>query len=147
MTYGPTVGAIIAPWTGIKYKKKAAKLAEARVQAEQEGAVGDEAGRDKTMTWSKENGKPKKGEDGLRKGERYLIRDFSGLVKAGEMMLVVGRPGSGCTTFLKALSGLHNGYAGIDGKVYYGSMEGDKEITPYRSDVIFNSEEGESSSS
>lgn len=84
---------------------------------------------------------PKKGEPGLRKGERYLLKDFSGVVKSGEMMLVVGRPGSGCTTFLKALAGLHNGYTGIDGRILYGIMEGDKELNPYRSDIIFNSEE------
>lgn len=144
VTYGPTVGGIIAPWTNIKYKKKAAKLAEARVQGEmQDGAV-DQGGREKGMRWEKGDEKPKKGEPGLRKGERYLIKDFSGLVKAGEMMLVVGRPGSGCTTFLKALSGLHHGYAGVDGEVYYGSMQGDKEVMPYKADVIFNSEEGES---
>ena len=93
------------------------------------------------MTFNEGDSKPKKGEPGLRKGERYLLKDFSGVVKSGEMMLVVGRPGSGCTTFLKALGGLHNGYAGVDGKIYYGTMEGDKELQPYKSDVIYNSEE------
>ncbi|KAK8085188.1 ABC multidrug transporter [Apiospora hydei] len=34
-----------------------------------------------------------------------ILRDFQGLVRDGEMLLVLGRPGSGCTTFLKALSG------------------------------------------
>ncbi|KAK8044790.1 ABC multidrug transporter [Apiospora rasikravindrae] len=34
-----------------------------------------------------------------------ILRDFYGLVCDGEMLLVLGRPGSGCTTFLKALSG------------------------------------------
>jgi len=97
------------------------------------------------MTYN-EKGKgkdPKKGEEGLRKGERYLIKDFNGLVKGGEMMLVVGRPGAGCTTFLKALAGLNNGYAGVDGVVRYGNMTEGKGLKPFRSDVIFNSEEGE----
>ena len=93
------------------------------------------------MHFKEGDAKPKKGEPGLRKGERYLLKDFSGVVKSGEMMLVVGRPGSGCTTFLKALGGLHNGYAGVDGKIFYGTMEGDKELQPYKSDVIYNSEE------
>ncbi|KAK8853503.1 hypothetical protein IAR55_004210 [Kwoniella newhampshirensis] len=141
VTYGPTVGGIIAPWTGRKYKKKAAALASARVEGEEKGGPGGEGGRGAGMSWQEGDDEPKKGESGLRKGERFLIKDFSGVVKAGEMMLVVGRPGSGCTTFLKALAGLHNGYAGIDGKVYYGSMESDKELKAFRSDVIFNSEE------
>ncbi|WRT63331.1 uncharacterized protein IL334_000236 [Kwoniella shivajii] len=143
VTYAPTVGAIIAPWTNRKYKKKAAKLAKARVEAEEKGNGGqpDESGRGADMRFNEGDETPKKGQDGLRPGERYLLKDFSGLVKPGEMMLVVGRPGSGCTTFLKALAGLHNGYAGIDGDIYYGDMTGDKTIAPYRADVIFNSEE------
>lgn len=138
--YGPTVGGIIAPWTGIKYKKKAAKLAAAR--AETGGGGEGESGRTDDMVWNEKDGqKKKKGEEGLRKGERYLIKDFSGLVRPGEMMLVVGRPGSGCTTFLKALAGLHSGYAGIDGTIHYGTMADTKSLHPYKADVIFNSEE------
>lgn len=53
---------------------------------------------------------------------RYLLRDFNGVVKSGEMMLVVGRPGSGTTTFLKTLASLTKGYAGVDGEILYGSM-------------------------
>ncbi|KAI1498627.1 ABC-2 type transporter-domain-containing protein [Biscogniauxia marginata] len=34
-----------------------------------------------------------------------ILQDFDGLVRHGEMLLVLGRPGSGCTTFLKALAG------------------------------------------
>ncbi|WVF72570.1 hypothetical protein IAT40_007387 [Kwoniella sp. CBS 6097] len=141
--YGPTVGGIIAPWTGRKYKKKAARLAQARNAAEEKGGaeVGGEGGRGDDMRWTEGDSVPKKGEDGLRKGERYLLKDFSGLVNVGEMMLVVGRPGSGCTTFLKSLAGLHAGYAGVDGKIYYGDMADDKALGPYRADVIFNSEE------
>jgi len=135
VTYGPTVGAIIAPWTNAKYKKKAAKLAEARVGQSEKG----EAGGD--MFWKKGDPTPGKKEPGLRKGQRYLLKNFSGVVKPSEMMLVVGRPGSGCTTFLKTLAGLHTGYAGVDGKIWYGSMEGDDDLKPYKSDVVFNSEE------
>jgi ABC-type glutathione transport system ATPase component len=34
-----------------------------------------------------------------------ILRDFSGSVWSGEMLLVLGRPGSGCSTFLKTLAG------------------------------------------
>lgn len=34
-----------------------------------------------------------------------ILRDFEGLVKSGEMLVVLGRPGSGCSTFLKTIAG------------------------------------------
>ena len=33
-----------------------------------------------------------------------ILRDFEGVVERGEMLLVLGPPGSGCSTFLKTLS-------------------------------------------
>ena len=40
-----------------------------------------------------------------------ILRNFEGVVSGGEMLLVLGRPGSGCTTLLKTLArdtyGLH----------------------------------------
>ena len=38
-----------------------------------------------------------------------ILRDFEGLIKRGELVVVLGRPGSGCSTFLKALAGYTNG--------------------------------------
>ncbi|KAJ5730247.1 uncharacterized protein N7483_004755 [Penicillium malachiteum] len=38
-----------------------------------------------------------------------ILRDLNGLVRSGEMLLVLGRPGSGCTTFLKTIAGVVNG--------------------------------------
>ncbi|KAI0517757.1 ABC-2 type transporter-domain-containing protein [Xylaria bambusicola] len=41
-----------------------------------------------------------------RRGSRVEILDqFDGLVNHGEMLLVLGRPGSGCTTLLKTIAG------------------------------------------
>ncbi len=33
--------------------------------------------------------------------KRTILTDFTGLVKPGEMLFVLGRPGSGCSTFLR----------------------------------------------
>ncbi|KUI67721.1 Multidrug resistance protein CDR2 [Cytospora mali] len=38
-----------------------------------------------------------------------ILEDFEGLIRPGEMLLVLGRPGSGYSTFLKALSGHSRG--------------------------------------
>lgn len=40
-----------------------------------------------------------------RKRRVDILRGCDGLVKAGEMLLVLGRPGSGCSTLLKTLAG------------------------------------------
>ena len=43
-----------------------------------------------------------------------ILQDFEGVVSSGEMLLVLGRPGSGCTTFLRTLAGYTHGLH-IDG--------------------------------
>ncbi len=39
-----------------------------------------------------------------------ILRDFEGLVHSGEMLVVLGRPGSGCSTLLKTISGETHGF-------------------------------------
>ena len=47
---------------------------------------------------------------GLAKKSRIdILRDLEGLVSSGEMLLVLGRPGSGCRPFLKTLAGHTHG--------------------------------------
>jgi ABC-type multidrug transport system fused ATPase/permease subunit len=38
-----------------------------------------------------------------------ILRNFDGVVRKGEMLVVLGPPGSGCTTFLKTIAGDYNG--------------------------------------
>ncbi|KAI1076618.1 ABC-2 type transporter-domain-containing protein [Whalleya microplaca] len=50
----------------------------------------------------------------------HILQDFHGLVRSGEMLLVLGRPVSGCTTFLKALAGdTHGIFIGEESRVNY----------------------------
>jgi ATP-binding cassette, subfamily G (WHITE), member 2, PDR len=55
----------------------------------------------------------------LNIGQRRIdiLRDFEGLVRAGEMCIVLGPPGSGCTTFLKTVSGDWHGF-NVDSEAY-----------------------------
>jgi len=39
-----------------------------------------------------------------------ILKDFDGLVRSGEMLVVLGRPGSGCSTLLKTISGETDGF-------------------------------------
>ena len=39
-----------------------------------------------------------------------ILRNFDGLIKPGEMLVVLGPPGSGCSTFLKTIAGETHGF-------------------------------------
>lgn len=39
-----------------------------------------------------------------------ILRDFEGLVKSGELLVVLGKPGSGCSTLLKTITGETHGF-------------------------------------
>lgn len=69
---------------------------------------------------------------------RVLLNDFTGVVRNGEMMLVLGRPGSGCTTFLKAIANQRGGYAEVVGSVTYGGITAEKQHARYRGEVNYN---------
>ena len=57
---------------------------------------------------------------GTGKQKIRILRDFDGLVRSGEMLMVLGRPGSGCTTLLKAISSELNGiYVSNESKLNY----------------------------
>lgn len=45
----------------------------------------------------------------IRKSRIDILQNFEGLVSSGEMLLVLGKPGSGCTTLLKTLAGNTHG--------------------------------------
>ncbi|KAK5126110.1 hypothetical protein LTR85_011465 [Meristemomyces frigidus] len=72
---------------------------------------------------------------------RTLINDFTGCVRDGEMMLVLGRPGAGCSTFLKAISNNRETYAEVAGEVTYGGIPADKQKKMYRGEVNYNPED------
>jgi len=47
-----------------------------------------------------------------------ILRQFDGLVHKGEMLVVLGPPGSGCSTFLKTIAGEMNGIFVDDGSYF-----------------------------
>lgn len=49
-----------------------------------------------------------------------ILESFDGLIRDGEMLLVLGRPGSGCTTLLKTLAGdTHGIFIGRESRINY----------------------------
>jgi ABC-type multidrug transport system ATPase subunit/ABC-type multidrug transport system permease subunit len=57
---------------------------------------------------------------GVRKQTKVpILRNINGLIQGGEMLLVLGRPGSGCTTFLKTIAGYTHGIEVNDSSIHY----------------------------
>ncbi|KAJ1960331.1 ATP-binding cassette transporter snq2, partial [Dipsacomyces acuminosporus] len=73
--------------------------------------------------------------------KKLLIRKMSGEVKEGEMLLVLGRPGSGCSTLLRVLGNLRKSYTHIDGLVSYGGLSPEEVSQRFRGEVAYNQEE------
>lgn len=71
---------------------------------------------------------------------KKILDNAHGCVKPGEMLLVLGRPGSGCTTLLNMLANRRSGYAQVSGDVSFGSMKAE-EAKRYRGQIIMNTEE------
>ncbi|KAK7025542.1 ATP-binding cassette transporter snq2 [Paramarasmius palmivorus] len=66
-----------------------------------------------------------------------ILSDFEGVVKPGEMLLVLGRPGAGCSTFLKTLANQREEYHAIEGEVHYHSFTPNEIRKRFRGDVLF----------
>ena len=72
---------------------------------------------------------------------RTILNDFTGCVRPGEMLLVLGRPGSGCSTFLKVLANQRFGYESVEGDVTYGGTDAKTMGKHYRGEVLYNPED------
>lgn len=72
---------------------------------------------------------------------RDLLHDLNGCVRPGEMLLVLGRPGSGCSTFLKTFCNQRAGYADVQGEVTYGGVDAKRMASDFRGEVIYNPED------
>jgi ABC-type multidrug transport system ATPase subunit len=71
---------------------------------------------------------------------KTIIESSFGCVKPGEMLLVLGRPGAGCTTLLNVLANNRLGYEEVTGHVSYGNMTS-VEARQYRGQIVMNTEE------
>ena len=78
---------------------------------------------------------------GKKGREVKILQHFRGLVHPGEMVLVLGRPGSGCTTFLKVIANQRFGYTGVNGEVLYGPFDAKTFAKQYRGEAVYNQED------
>ncbi|KAJ5627684.1 ABC multidrug transporter C [Penicillium lividum] len=78
---------------------------------------------------------------GTGKQKIQILREFDGLVKSGEMLVVLGRPGSGCSTFLKTLAGEMNGiYKDKESHMNYQGISDKQMKSQFRGEAIYTAE-------
>ncbi|CAG9936386.1 unnamed protein product [Clonostachys rosea f. rosea IK726] len=71
-----------------------------------------------------------------------ILQNFDGLFRSGEMILVLGRPGSGVTTLLKTIAGETNGlHLDPESHFSYQGIPMDKMRKCFRGEVIYQAEE------
>ncbi|KAF1984195.1 ABC drug exporter AbcA [Aulographum hederae CBS 113979] len=70
-----------------------------------------------------------------------ILQDFEGLVDSGELLVVLGPPGSGCSTFLKTISGETYGFE-IDPNSYinYQGVSMKEMHSDFRGEAIYTAE-------
>ncbi|RDB26892.1 Brefeldin A resistance protein [Hypsizygus marmoreus] len=66
-----------------------------------------------------------------------ILSGFEGVVRPGQMLLVLGRPGSGCTTLLKTLANLREEFYAVEGEVHYDSISPEDLQNHFRGDVQY----------
>lgn len=72
---------------------------------------------------------------------RKILRGVNILARPGEMVLVLGRPGAGCSSTLKTAAGVIDQFAGgVSGEISYNGISQDEMMKHFRSDVIYNGE-------
>ncbi|KAH7142059.1 ABC-2 type transporter-domain-containing protein [Dactylonectria macrodidyma] len=78
---------------------------------------------------------------GYGKNRIDILRNFDGVLNNGEMLVVLGPPGSGCSTFLKAIAGETNGIY-IDDHAYlnYQGLSSKEMLTAHRGEAIYTAE-------
>lgn len=74
---------------------------------------------------------------------RTLLHGFTGCVRPEEMVLVLGRPGSGCSTFLKVIANQRSGFEEVTGEVTYGGASAKEMGKKFRGEILYNPEDGE----
>ncbi|CAG8279653.1 unnamed protein product [Penicillium salamii] len=73
--------------------------------------------------------------------QRRILKDFNGLMKSGELLLVLGRPGAGCSTFLKSLTGeLHGLDLDKDSTIHYNGIPQSRMMKEFKGEVVYNQE-------
>ncbi|KAJ5024425.1 hypothetical protein J3E73DRAFT_236676 [Bipolaris maydis] len=71
---------------------------------------------------------------------KQILHSFNGLIRAGELCIVLGRPGSGCSTLLKALTGELHGLDTDDSVIHYNGVPQSRMVKEFKGEMVYNQE-------
>lgn len=72
---------------------------------------------------------------------RTILHGFDGLLEGGELLVVLGRPGSGCSTMLKTICGeLHGLSIDPTSIIHYSGVPQSKMMREFRGELVYNQE-------
>ncbi|KAK4951129.1 Multidrug resistance protein, partial [Elasticomyces elasticus] len=78
---------------------------------------------------------------GAKQRKIDILRDFEGLVDSGEMLVVLGPPGSGCSTLLKTITGETHGFVvDKDSRLNYQGITAAQMNQQFRGEAIYTAE-------
>lgn len=71
---------------------------------------------------------------------KQILHSFDGIIQAGELCVVLGRPGSGCSTLLKALTGELHGLDTDDSVIHYNGVPQHRMRKEFKGETVYNQE-------
>lgn len=78
---------------------------------------------------------------GQVRNRKQVLHNLAGLVKQGEVLAVLGRPGSGCSTFLQAISGeLKDLHLSESAEVNFNGIPQKQMCTRFKGEINYNAE-------
>ncbi|KAG8728419.1 hypothetical protein FRC11_011105, partial [Ceratobasidium sp. 423] len=72
---------------------------------------------------------------------KTILHSFNGAVRPGEMVLVLGRPGAGCSSFLKTIGNQRGSFIAVDGDVQYAGFRAEEFGKRYAGQAAYNMED------
>lgn len=78
---------------------------------------------------------------GGNKVQKQILRNFDGVLRSGELLIVLGRPGSGCSTLLKSMCGELHGLS-VDEKstIHYNGIPQAQMMKEFKGEASYNQE-------
>lgn len=80
----------------------------------------------------------------LKPQPKVILNNFNGFVERGQMLLVLGRPGSGCTTLLKCITGqLHGFTLSAESCIAYDGIPQSSFVKNFKGRAVYSAETDE----